>query len=362
MFAKCKMNLLSVHRYFIFVKNVELGNKTVGDSHPCYFVAEIGGLFKNFEEAKRLIDDVVEIGIDAVKFQTLEAETITTKNNYFDMEVTGKVSQYDFFKKFEPSKELQMQIVKYANEHGVTIFSAPSHIKDLELMKKMDLPIYKIGSDLACHIPLLKEVAKLGKPIILSTGMCTMEEVRNSVDAVLSSGNEQLVLLHCVSDYPAKIEEVNLNAILSMKKEFNLPVGFSDHTTGTLISLAATAIGANLIERHFHSSKNSPSPDDIHSLDKHEFKNLIESARLVEKSRGDGKKLPSKTEQRNLLANRVSIVSTMNIPHGTVITSNMVDIRRPGTGLQPIHFQSIMGKKTKRNILSEEPISWDMIE
>lgn len=361
MFAKCKMNLLSVHRYFIFVKNVELGNKTVGDSHPCYFVAEIGGLFKNFEEAKRLIDDVVEIGIDAVKFQTLEAETITTKNNYFDMEVTGKVSQYDFFKKFEPSKELQMQIVRYANDHGVTIFSAPSHIKDLELMKKMDLPIYKIGSDLACHIPLLKEVAKLGKPIILSTGMCTMEEIRNSVDAVLSSGNEQLVLLHCVSDYPAKIEEANLNAILSMKKEFNLPVGFSDHTTGTLISLAATAIGANLIERHCKDPTNSPSPDDIHALTKEEFANLITSVRSIESAKGTGNKVPSESERKNLLTNRVSIVTMVDIPQGTIITKDMIDIRRPGTGIQPIHYDDILGKKSKVYIPKEEPLTWEML-
>ena len=183
-----------------FVRCVRLGDKIVGDGNPCYFVGEIGGLFKNFDEAKRLIDSAIEIGIDAIKFQTLEAETITTKNNYFHLGVTGEISQYEFFKKFEPPKELQRQIVKYANDKGIMIFSAPSHIKDLEIMKEMDLSIYKIGSDLACHIPLLKEVAKIGKPIILSTGMCNMDEVNESVNAILSTGNEQLILLHCVSE------------------------------------------------------------------------------------------------------------------------------------------------------------------
>ena len=186
---------------------IRLGDLTVSDGHPCYFVAEIGGLFKNFDEAKRLINSAVKIGINAVKFQTLEADTITTKNNFFDLGVTGHISQYDFFKKFEPSKELQKQVIKYANDCGITVFSAPSHIKDVEFMEGIDVPIYKIGSDLACHIPLLKKVGHLGKPIILSTGMTTLEEVRDSVNAIFETGNKKLILLHCVSDYPTKIEE-----------------------------------------------------------------------------------------------------------------------------------------------------------
>ena len=185
----------------------------IGDDYPCYIIAEIGGLFKNFEEAKRLIDSAIEIGVDAVKFQTLEAETVTTKNNYFDMEATGKISQYELLKDFEIPKEVQMQIVDYANKQGITIFSAPSHINDLEIMKKMNLGIFKIGSDLACHIPLLKKVAELNKPIILSTGMCTLAEVKDSVNAILSTGNNQIIIMHCVSNYPAKPEETNLKVI-----------------------------------------------------------------------------------------------------------------------------------------------------
>ena len=180
------------------MKSVQLGSKHVGNDNPCYFIAEIGGLFKNFEEAKRLIDASIKIGINAVKFQTLESETITTKNNFFNLGVTGHISQYDFFKQVEPTKEVQMQIVKYANDIGITVFSAPSHIQDIEFMKKMELSVYKIGSDLACHIPLLKEVAQLNKPIILSTGMCTLEEIKDSVNTILDTGNDQLVLLHCI--------------------------------------------------------------------------------------------------------------------------------------------------------------------
>jgi len=342
------------------MKGVRLGSETIGDGYPCYCVAEIGGLFKNFEEAKRLIDVAIEIGINAVKFQTLEAETITTKNNYFDLGVTGKVLQYDFFKKFELPKELQRQIVKYANKKGITIFSAPSHIQDLELMKQMELPIYKIGSDLACHIPLLKQVAKLEKPIILSTGMCTLKEVKESVNAILSSGNDQLILLHCVSDYPAKIEESNLNAINTLKEEFNLPVGYSDHTIGPLTSLTAAAMGANMIEKHFRHPENSSAADDPHALTPNEFEYLVSSIRKIERAKGTGEKKPSLSEAKNMLNNRVSIVAITNIPAGTIITKEMIDIRRPETGMAPKFFDEIIGKKAVHDILQYEPILTDM--
>ena len=344
------------------MKVINLGKKSVGDGYPCYLIAEIGGLFKNFEEAKRLIDSAIEIGVDSVKFQTLEAETVTTKNNFFDMENTGRISQYELLKSFEISKEVQEKVVKYANSRDITIFSAPSHMKDLEIMKKMDLPIFKIGSDLACHIPLLKEVAKLNKPIILSTGMCTLEEVRNSVNAIYSTGNEQLSILHCVSNYPAKSEETNLNAIRTLKNEFNIPVGLSDHTIGDAISLGAVAIGANIIEKHFRDIQNAPSPDDVVALDKKQFSYLIESIRLIEKAMGDGKKAPTDSEKKNLLTNRVSIITLDNIKKGQIITEDLIDVRRPGTGIQPIHFEKVIGKKAKIAISKEVPLTFEMLE
>lgn len=344
------------------MKSIELDGKLVGNGNPCYFIAEIGSLFKTFEEAKRLIDSAVEIGIDAVKFQTFEADTITTKNNLFDMENTGKISQYELFKNCEVSKELQMKVTNYANSKGITVFSAPSHIKDLDTMKEMNLPIYKIGSDLACHVPLLKEVGKIGKPIILSTGMCSLEEIRNSVDAILSTGNDQLAILHCVSDYPNKPEETNLNAILTLKKEFDLPVGLSDHNIGWSISFGAVAMGANIIERHFKDPSNTPAPDDVVALDKDQFSSLIKSTREIEKAKGDGVKIPTQSEKNNLLTNRVSIISLLNIKKGQEITKDSIDIRRPGTGLQPMYYDKILGMKAKIDIPKETPLTFEMLE
>lgn len=344
------------------MKTINLNGKQVGEGLPCYIIAEIGGLFRNFEEAKRLIDSAVEIGVDAIKFQTLEADTITTKENNFDMKSTGNISQYKIFKQFELPKELQIEVVNYANDLGITIFSAPSHMKDLEIIKKMDLPIFKIGSDLACHIPLLKEVAKLDKPIILSTGMCTLEEVKRSVDAIYSTGNKQLAILHCVSDYPTKPEETNLNAITTLKKEFKIPVGMSDHNIDPAISLGAVALGANLIEKHFRDLKNSQSPDDIIALTKEQFSSMINSIRAIEMARGDGKKIPTESEKKNLLTNRVSIVSLTEIKMGQIISKDLIDIRRPGTGIQPKYFDEIIGKKAKIDISKDVPVTFDMFE
>ncbi len=344
------------------MKSIKLGNKYVGDENPCYIIAEIGGLVKNFEEANRLIDSAMEIGVDSVKFQTLEADTVTIKDNFFNMENTGRISQYELLKNFEISKDVQMEIVEYANSHNITIFSAPSHLNDLDIMKKLDLQIFKIGSDLACHIPLLKEVAKLNKPIILSTGMCSLEEVKKSVDAIFSTGNNQLAILHCVSNYPASPEEINLNAIMTLKKEFDVPIGFSDHSKGKEIALGAVAMGANLIEKHFMDFRNSPSPDDVVALDKNMFTSMISSIRLIEKAMGNGEKLPTESEKKNILTNRVSIISLVEIKAGQTISRDVIDIRRPSIGIQPIHFEKIIGKKAKIDIPKEMPLTFDMLE
>jgi len=275
---------------------------------------------------------------------------------------TGKISQYELFKELQVPKELQMKVVNYANEKGITIFSAPSHMKDLETMKSMNLPAYKIGSDLACHLPLLKEVAKLEKPIILSTGMCTLDEVKESVNAILSIGNDQIILMHCVSNYPSSMEEINLNVIKTLKNEFDFPTGYSDHSIGILPILTAATLGANIIEKHFRHEKNAPSPDDVHSLLKEDFQELIKQIRLVELAKGSGIKEPTKSELDNIPNFRVSIIASSKIQKGTIISENLIDIKRPGMGIPPKFFSEIMGKRTLRDIEKDEPIIMEDIE
>lgn len=344
------------------MKNTKLGNKWVGDNYPCYIVAEIGTAYRNFQEAKKLIDAGLEIGVDAIKLQTFEAETITTKNNFLDLEETGFVSQYELFKKLEIPKEEQLQIVKYANEKNMPIFSAPSHINDLEIMKQMNLPFYKIGSDLACHIPLLAEIGGLGKPIIISTGMCDMNDVEEAILTIKKTGNEEIIIMHCVSDYPSKPEDANLSVMQTLKEKFQIPVGFSDHSIGILTCLAAVAMGANIIEKHLRHTENTPSPDDMHSLSVDEFKKLVNDIRYFEKTKGNGIKEPTLTELKNRSTSRVSIIATNDIPKGSQISSAVVDIRRPGTGIPPKFLPEIIGKTTLREIKKDQPLSFDDLQ
>lgn len=344
------------------MKNVKLGNKWVGDDYPCYIVAEIGTAYKNFQEGKKLIDAGLEIGVDAIKIQTFEAETITTKNNFLDLEETGFVLQYELFKKLEISKEEQLKVVKYANEKNMPIFSAPSHINDLEIMKQMNLSFYKTGSDLACHIPLLTELGNLGKPIIISTGMCDMDDVKEAVSTIQETGNEQIIIMHCVSDYPLKPEDVNLSVMQRLKEKFQIPVGFSDHSIGILTCLAAAAFGANIVEKHLRHTENTPSPDDIHSLSVEEFKKLVNDIRYFEKTKGSGIKEPTLSELKNRLTSRVSIIATNDIPKGSKINNNVVDVRRPGTGIPPKFLSEIIGKTTLKEIKKDQPLSFNDLQ
>lgn len=343
------------------MKKINLNGTMVGENEPVYFIAEIAGNFSTFEEAKRIIKSAISAGCNAVKFQTFEAETATTKKNMFDMENVGKVQQYKVLKESQCPKELQKAIMDYCRKENILAFSAPSHIKDIELMEEFGNPVYKIGSDLACHLPALRIIARLKKPIILSTGMCTLEEVRESVNTILKEGNDQLILMHCVADYPAKYEELNLRAIQTMQKEFGLPVGYSDHTIGPEMTLAAVAMGANLIERHFKHPENKQGPDAILSSDEKEMRYIIETTRKIEQAKGDGIKKPSKTEYKNMVNNRVSICSLRDIPKGTIITEEMIDIKRPGYGIPPRFFEQVIGKIAKKDIPADEPITWDMI-
>ncbi len=343
------------------MREIKIDNTYIGDNYPVYIIAEIGGNFLNFAEAKKMIDIAKEAGSDAVKLQTYRADTISSKSAMYDMPNTGNVSQFDLFKKYEIDFALHKEIWDYCKEKGIFIFSTPSHMSDIDLLEKLDCQVYKIGSDDACNIPFLEEVAMVGKPIILSTGMCTMNELRESVSAILGKGNAELVLLHCVTNYPANPDYANLNAIISMKQEFGLPVGYSDHTEGNLCCIGAAAIGANVLEMHFTYDKNAEGPDHILSSDPKEFRQLVKDVRSLEKALGDGVKRPSAEEKTTRINNRKSIIAAVDISKGSVITKDMLCIKRPGFGIQPKYIQQVLGRTAKTDLKAEYPISWEQI-
>jgi N,N'-diacetyllegionaminate synthase len=328
----------------------------------CFIIAEIGGNFTNFLQAKKLIDLAKKAKVDAVKLQSFKADTLASKIAMFDMKNTGKVSQYNLFKKYQISKELHSKIFRYCKIKKIECFSSPSHPDDVDLLEKFNVNYHKIGSDDAINIPLLKYVAKTKKKIILSTGMCSLNEIKNSVNSILKYNNK-LSILHCVSDYPADKKEINLNAILTLKKQFpKLKIGFSDHTIGPLASLCAVVLGAKIIEKHFTYDKRRDGPDHMLSLDFKEMKWLVDSIRSFEIMEGNGKKNPTKAEKSNSKNNRKSIVAIKHIKKGENFNLSNIGIKRPGSGIRPEHIYKILKRKSNTNISYDNLVKWSDIK
>lgn len=329
---------------------------------PVYIIAEIGGNFTAYEEGIKLVDAAKDAGADCVKLQSYRADTLSTKTAVFDMENTGKIPQYDFFKKYELSKDIHKGIFDYARKRGLDWFSTPSHQSDADMLESLGVKAFKIGADDAVNIPFLKYIGKKDLPVFLSTGMCTLEDVKASVTAILETGNDKIVIFHTVSGYPTYPEHVNLNVIKTLQIEFpGLPVGFSDHTLSALASVCAVVMGAKVIERHFTLDKNAAGPDHMLSSDPKEMKQMVKSIRIVEKMLGNGVKLPAGPEIKNIINNRKSIVATRRIRKGELLNSGNITIKRPGSGIQPKFFEEITGRKVNRDIKEDTLISWEDI-
>lgn len=328
-------------------------------ANRCYIIAEIGGNFITLEQARRLIDKAADCGVDAVKLQTYRAETLATRFAMFDMENTGVTSQFDLFNKYAIDERLHHQVFLYAQEKGLDWFSSPSHQSDVDLLEHCNVGAHKIGSDDAVNLPFLRYVARTGKPILLSTGMCTLEEVRKSVDAILGEGNDRLILLHAVTSYPTHPEHVNLRAMQTLMDTFpQLDVGYSDHTLTPVAGLCAVAMGARVIERHFTYDKDADGPDHMLSADPAEMKWLVDAIRAFEVMRGNGVKRPADSEKTTRRNNRKSLVVARAVKAGNRLTSDHVAIKRPGYGIQPQFYEQVLGRTASRDLDSDTVLEW----
>jgi sialic acid synthase SpsE len=329
----------------------------------CYIIAEIGGNFTTFDQARRLIDEAAASGADAVKLQTYRAETLSSKAAIFDMENTGVTSQFNLFRKYEIAAALHDQVFAYAEQKGLDWFSSPSHQSDVDVLEKCGVGVHKIGSDDAVNLPFLRYVARTGKPMILSTGMCTLDEVRESVEAIQAEGNQQLILLHAITSYPTHPENVNLRAMQTLMQAFpGLDVGYSDHTLSPVACLCAVAMGARVIERHFTYDKKADGPDHMLSADPQEMKWLVDAIRAFEIMRGSGIKQPADSEQTTRRNNRKSVVLQRAIKAGAVITAEDIAVKRPGYGIQPKFYESLVGRKVKHDLAVDAVLDWADIE
>lgn len=326
----------------------------------CYIIAEIGGNFTTFEQAIRLIDAAAECGVDAVKLQSYRAETVASRNAVFDMENTGKVSQVALFRKYEIDPELHRKVFSHAEQQGLDWFSSPSHQSDAEMLESLGVGAHKIGSDDAVNLPFLRFIARLGKPVILSTGMCTLEEVKESVGVVLGEGNDKLILLHAITSYPTHAVNVNLRAMQTLMAAFPLlDVGYSDHTLSPVACLAAAAMGARVLEKHFTYDKKADGPDHMLSADPAEMKWLVEAVREFETMRGDGVKKPAESETTTRINNRKSVVLARAAAAGEELTPEHLAVKRPGYGIAPKDLERVFGCRVRNAMEVDSVLTWE---
>ncbi len=334
--------------------------------NQCFIIAEAGVNHNgNINLAKKLVDKACEAGVDAIKFQTFKAENLVTKEApkaEYQKNTTGNGSQFEMLKKLELSFEDHISLKNYCTEKGIIFISTPFDFESVDLLEKIDVPIYKVSSGDLTNLPLLKYIANKNKPIILSTGMANLGEVEEAVEAIYKIGNKNLILLHCTSNYPTAYEDVNLRAMVTMKEAFKLPIGYSDHTIGIEVPIAAVTLGAKVIEKHFTLDKAMDGPDHRASLEPDKLKMMVDGIRNIEKAMGDGIKSCNRSEENTKSVARKSIVASRDIKKEEIITINDISFKRPEGGLRPKYLDLIIGKSATRDIYENEFIIFSDIK
>ena len=346
---------------------INLGGRLVGPSQPCLIIAEAGVNHNgSLELACQLVDAAARAGADAVKFQTFRAEAVVTpqapKAQYQLANTGGTESQFAMLKRLELLPEHHRTLLERCRRRGILFLSTPFDRASADLLEDLDLPAFKIPSGEITNRPLLEHIAAKGRPVILSTGMSSLEEVARAVDILRAGGSPEIVLLHCVSNYPADPRDVNLRAMATMARAFGLPVGYSDHTLGVEAALAAVALGASVIEKHFTLDRGLPGPDHPASAEPAELAALVRGARVVEAALGHGRKEPAASEANTREVARRSLVAAVDIPAGAALGPEMVALRRPGSGLAPERLGEVLGRRARRGIAAGELLALEMLQ
>lgn len=346
---------------------IRIGGHAVGVGQPCFVIAEAGVNHNgDVETALRLIDAAKRAGADAVKFQTFIAEEVISasapKAAYQVRNTGGEESQLEMVKKLELPPAAFHFLAKYCKERDIMFLSTPFDFRSVELLEEIGVPAFKIASGEITNFPLLEKVARTGRPIILSTGMSTLAEVESALGVIYAAGGTEIILLHCTSNYPASAASANLRAMKTMEESFGVPVGLSDHTEGIAIAIAAVALGACVIEKHFTLNRAQPGPDHRASIEVDEFAEMVRSIRRVEEALGDGVKKPAPEELSTSEVARRSLVAREDIAEGAVVTERMIAIRRPGTGIPPKMYSALIGRRVKQGISAGTVLSMDMFE
>lgn len=312
--------------------------------------------------AKKLIDVAIKADADFVKFQTFKTELVVSKDtklaDYQRNNLSDKQSQFEMIKKLELDKEAHIELIKYCNNHGIKFLSTPFDLESVDLLFDLGIELFKIPSGEITNYPFLKKIAGKKLPVILSTGMATLAEIEQALDVLIDNGldRDQISVLHANTEYPTPFEDVNLKAMLTIKEAFKVKVGYSDHTLGIEIPIAAAALGASIIEKHFTLDRNMEGPDHKASLEPNEIISMTSAIRNVEKAIGSGIKKPSNSEKKNINIVRKSIIAKNSIKKGEVFTEENITVKRPGTGLSPMLWDKIIGKTASKDYSVEQLI------
>ena len=315
----------------------------------------------SMKHAKQLIDVAAAAGADLVKFQTFSADRLVTKyaaKAGYQMTDGIEESQYEMIHRLELDQSMHMEIIEHCERRGVGFFSTAFDIESLEMLLDLGVGRVKVPSGEVTNLPFLRRVGSTGLPVIMSTGMATIDEVGAALDILLESGTvrEDVTILHCTTQYPAPFEHVNLRAMETIREKFGVAVGYSDHTLGIQVAIAAVALGASVIEKHFTLDRHMPGPDHAASLEPEELAEMVRSIRTIEVAMGDGVKRPTPGELENRQVARKSIVAARAIRKGEIIESDMLAVKRPGIGISPMEMASVIGTEAVRDFLSDELI------
>jgi sialic acid synthase SpsE len=347
-----------------FSKEIKIGNKVIAQGRPSYIIAEIGANFDgDIEKAKRLIDAAKECGADCAKFQSFKAEKIVSENGFRSMKLKGVHGSWgrpvhEVFRDAEFPRKWHKEISEYCKKIEIHFSTSPYDYEAVEICMELDVPYIKIGSGDITWLDMIEYIALKGKPIIMATGDATMSEIDEALRIIEDTGNNQVILLQCITNYPSKIESANINVLKTYQTAFNVLTGYSDHSPGPVVALGATALGGVLIEKHFTLNKADKGPDHPHSMDKNEFKVMVDYIRELESAMGTSRKVVVEEESETIIVQRRALYSKRLIPKGTKISDEDLIELRPALGILPKYKSVILGKVAINDIAADTPIKW----
>jgi N-acetylneuraminate synthase len=348
-------------------QKITIGQRTIGIGDPVYVIAELSANHhQKYDEAVKIIAAAKDAGADAVKLQTYTADTITISSDKEHFRVGGGTlwdgrNLHDLYSEAYTPWEWQPRLKQVANDLGLDLFSTPFDATAVDFLEEMNVPAHKVASFEIVDIPLIQKIARTGKPMIMSTGMASVEEIDEAVQTARKAGATQIALLKCTSAYPAAPEEMNLRTIPELSRRFGVPAGLSDHTMGVAVPVAAVALGACIIEKHLTLSRSEPGPDSAFSLEPHEFKAMVDSVRVAEKALGEVQFGCSPKEASSRVFRR-SLFVVRDMKRGEPFTSENVRSIRPGQGLHTRHLSEVLGLRARQDIERGTPLNWNLVE